>query len=116
MTDPATHESLKFSLEYIGTFAGGGLLAFLAQLAFRHWQNSRKRNVKVEQPVAVQHVPVCQTLEECRLVQGRNRADHENLFARVSALEKSGAENTGKLTLILDTVKSIENRLNKRRT
>ena len=62
------------------------------------WIKSRTPQ-KLEQPVRVEHE--------------RNQRDHENLFARVSALERASAASTAKLDIILDELKEIKRQLSK---
>ena len=77
----------------IGSGALGSILTFLGV-----WLKSRTPQ-KIEQPVRIEHE--------------RNQRDHENMFSRIAALEKSGAASTAKLDIILDELKEIKRRISK---
>jgi hypothetical protein len=103
-------------LEGGGLVIGGAAVMKIIDVVANAYSARNQRTTIYPQPIEVRESPALQSVEECRIINRQNREEHENMFARISALEKSSAENSGKLGIILDIVNRIEARMNKRRT
>ena len=100
----------KVAVEWILTGGAGATVGFLAKMIFDWVNGGRRRNVEVSpQPLEVRTAEKYQTVAQCDKVNDLNMKAHENMFLRLSALEKHVGIVEGKV----DTVtRLLENQIN----
>ena len=94
-----------------GLVLGGAAVAKIIDAVVRIYGNRHQRTEVTPQPLEVCASKQYRTLDECRVIEERNRSDHENIFFRISALEKSMAENSAMLDQIWKTLTRIDERM-----
>jgi hypothetical protein len=89
---------------------GAGLKMLFDYLTNRH--NARNQRTQIEpDPLRIAHADPAQSAKECHRLRALDRCDRENIFARLSAAEKSNAGLEANFKMIYDSLKRIEDKL-----
>jgi hypothetical protein len=97
-----------------GLTIGGAALTTVGGL-IGAWLKARHSRMEITpQPLEVRESLKYSLAEDCQRHQHHNELAHENLFARMAAVEKEQARTSAKLEMVLESLNRIENKIDRR--